>query len=231
MQETEMMQLWKLYNKKLDEGLMLNRKNAEDITRIKVKSLLASMRPLKIFTIVAGMVWVGLGSMLVTNLFIYGFNTVSKFFLFSAAMQLLLTAIALVLYIYQLVLIQQVDISQPIVQTQQYLARLKSSTLWIARILFLQLPVWTTFYLGAYMFEKGNLVFYIIQSAITLSLAWAGVWLFFNIKYENRHKKWFRLIFNGKEWSPLMQSMELLRQAEEYDSEHKTPDEDTRSHG
>ncbi len=62
--------------------------------------------------------------------------------------QVLLTAIALVLYIYQLVLMQQVDISQPVVETKHHLARLKFSTLWIARILFLQLPVWTTFYTG-----------------------------------------------------------------------------------
>lgn len=62
--------------------------------------------------------------------------------------QVLLTAIALVLYIYQLVLMQQIDISQPVVETKHHLARLKFSTLWIARILFLQLPVWTTFYTG-----------------------------------------------------------------------------------
>ena len=61
----------------------------------------------------------------------------------------------------------------------------------------------------------------IIQLVVTLSFTYAAVWLFFNIKYENRYKKWFRLIFNGKEWSPLMQSMELLRQAEEYKTEIK----------
>jgi len=37
-----------------------------------------------------------------------------------------------------------------------------------------------------------------------------AIWLFFNIKYENKNKKWFQLIFNGKEWTPLMKSMELL---------------------
>ena len=222
MEDIEMIQLWKSYNQKLEESLVLNRQNAEDITRIKVKSLLASMQPLKIFTILSGIVWVGLGSVILTNLFIHAFERISKFFLFSAAIQVLLTATALVLYIYQLVLIRQVDISQPVVETQQHLARLKSSTLWIARILFLQLPLWTTFYLGAYLFENGSIVFYIVQSVVTLSFAYVAVWLFFNIKYGNRHKKWFHLIFNGKEWSPLMQSMELLRQAEEYNAGNKT---------
>jgi hypothetical protein len=75
------------------------------------------------------------------------------------------------------------------------------------------------------MLEKGNIVFYIIQSVVTLLFAYAAVWLFFNIKYENRHKKWFRMIFNGKEWSPLMRSMELLRQAGEYNAGNITAGE------
>jgi len=50
----------------------------------------------------------------------------------------------------------------------------------------------------------------------TLSFIVIAIWLFFNIKYENRNKKWFQLIFSGKEWTPLMKSMELLEQVEEY---------------
>ena len=45
--------------------------------------------------------------------------------------------------------------------------------------------------------------------------------LFFNIKIENRDKKWFRLIFEGKEWTPLMRAMELSEQIEEYKIEEE----------
>jgi hypothetical protein len=68
------------------------------------------------------------------------------------------------------------------------------------------------------MFESGNTFLYIIQILVTLSFTFIAVWLFLNIKYENRDKKWFRLIFNGKEWSPVIKSMELLNQLYEYDS-------------
>ena len=40
MEEQDIMQLWKSYSVKLDESLQLNRKNAEDITRMKVQSFL-----------------------------------------------------------------------------------------------------------------------------------------------------------------------------------------------
>ena len=138
------------------------------------------------------------------------------FFLVSATIQIGLTAVALIIYIYQLINIYKVDITDPILETQNRLANLKTSTLWITRILFLQLPVWTTFYWNISMIENGNWFLWIIQGIVTLSSAYIAIWLFFNIRYENRNKKWFKFIFNGKEWTPLMKSMELLEQIEDY---------------
>ena len=216
MEDIELINLWKSYDKKLEENLIVNKKNTEDIVKMKVESYLTSMKPLKYFTLIVGIVWVVIGSIIITNLFIFAFAMVSKFFLISAALQLLLTAIAIIMYIYQLILMHQVDIDEPIVVTQAHLARLKSSTLWVARILFLQLPVWTTFYLTESMFKNGQPSFYVVQIIVTLAFTYVALWLFFNIKYENKDKKWFRLIFEGKEWSPVMKSMDILNQVEEY---------------
>jgi len=210
--ENEFRELWSSYNKKLNESLTLNRKNTEDLTKIRIGSFLASMSPLKIFTILAGIIWSVIGDVIVINLL----NTASPFFLISAGIQLVLTQIAIVIYIYQLVIIHRVDINQPVMETQRTLARLRTSTLWVARILFLQLPVWTTFYLSAEMFENGNVMLLSLQIVVTLVFTFAAVWLFTNIKFENRNKKWFRLIFDGKEWTPVMRSMELLEQIGEY---------------
>lgn len=221
MEDLEIINIWKSYDKKLEENLSLNRKIAKDITQMKVKSYLASMKPIKIFTIVVGILWVGFGGVIVTNLFMFAFTKVSKFFLFSAGIQLTLTAIAIGVYLYQLMLIYQADINEPILATQDKLARLKSSTLWVARLLFLQLPVWTTFYLTESMFANGNTVLYVVQGLITFSFTYLALWLFFNIKYENKDKKWFRLIFNGKEWSPVIKSMDLLSQVDEYKIENE----------
>lgn len=221
MEDLEIINIWKSYDKKLEENLSLNRKIAQDITQMKVKSYLASMKPIKIFTIVVGILWVGFGGVIVTNLFMFAFTKVSKFFLFSAGIQLTLTAIAIGVYLYQLILIYQADINEPILSTQDKLARLKSSTLWVTRLLFLQLPVWTTFYLTESMFANGNTVLYVVQGLITFSFTYLALWLFFNIKYENKDKKWFRLIFEGKEWSPVMKSMNLLSQINDYRAENQ----------
>lgn len=217
MENTEIINLWKSYSEKLDQNLLLNRKNAEDITKMKVKSLLSSMMPVKIFTILVGIAWVGFMDILIVNLF----STANPFFLVSAGIQSLLTTIAIGIYLYQIILIQQADISEPILATQYKLAHLKSTTIWVARLLFLQLPVWTTFYWNKTMLENGNTVWQIFQVVVTFSFGLVAVWLFKNIKYENRNKKWFGLIFNGKEWNPVMKSIELLEQVNDYRNEEE----------
>lgn len=212
METTEIINLWKSFDKKLEENLMLNKINAEEITKIKVNSFLGSMKPIKLFTVVAGLIWVGLLDAIILNVF----KVASPFFLFSAILLVLVNKLAIGIYLYQLILLYQVDISDTILSTQEKIARLKSSTLWIARLLFLQLPVWTTFYWSKSMFEHGKPVLLFIQVVITLFFTMLALWLFFNIRYQNKDKKWFKLIFSGKEWTPAIKSMELLEQIKEY---------------
>lgn len=216
MDELKLKELWQSVNKKAEESLTLNKKNTEDISKMKVQNFVSSMKPIKIFTLLTGIIWVGLGAIILTNLFVYASAMVSKFFLISAAIQLLLTALAILIYIYQLILIYQVDISEPILATQEKLAKLKSSTLLVTRILFLQLPLWTTFYLSENMFKNGNLLLFIIQGVVTFSFTYLAIWLFVNIKYENKDKKWFRFIFSGKEWLPIIKAMELCEDVRQF---------------
>jgi len=218
MEDIEIINLWKSYDKKLEENLLFNRKNAEDITRIKVQSFLASMKPMKIFIILVSIVWIGFVDILIINIF----DVASPFLLVSAAIHVLLTKLAIAIYLYQLILIYQVDINEPILATQEKLVRLRSSTLWVSRLLFLQLPVWTTFWWNEVMFQEWNVFQWLITGSITLAFVFAAIWLFFNIKFENRDKKWFRLLFTGIEWNPVIKSMELLSQINEYKTENKT---------
>ena len=219
MDQSEIINLWKAYDRKLEASLMLNKSNAIEITRLKTKSLLSSMTPLKIFTIIVGMLWVSIGGTIVVNLFVHAYTSVSPFFLYSAAFQLLLTAIGIGIYLYQLVLIHQMDITDTLIKTQKRLTHLKSSTLWVARILLLQLPVWTTFYWSMDLIKSGHLPYIFLNSVVTLLAIAVSLWLFVNIRYENREKKWFRLIFEGKEWTPVIKAIELHKEIEAFERE------------
>lgn len=212
MDEITLKKLWQSSTEQLELSLAIGKKNAADITKIKAQTILSSMKPIKIFSILAGFLWVGFVDVLIINLF----QVANPFFLISAGIQVILTKLAIGIYLYQLILIHQVDMSGPILEVQEKLVRLKSSTLWVARFLFLQLPVWTTFYWNESMLSSSNFLLYIIQGIVTLSFTVIAVWLFLNINYENRDKKWFRLIFNGTEWQPVIKSMELLHQIDHY---------------
>jgi hypothetical protein len=216
MNEMEFKNLWQKTNEKLEESFVINRNNTDDITRMKVYNFISSMKPIKIFTLLVGILWVGVGASLLSQIYLNAFSETNKCFLFSASIQVGITAVALLIYLYQLITISEVDISDPVLKTQEKLASLKLSTLWVTRILFLQLPVWTTFWWNETMFKDWNLFQWALTGIVTLSFTYFAIWLFFNIKYENRNKKWFMLIFKGKEWTSLMNSIELIEQINNY---------------
>jgi hypothetical protein len=221
MNELELKECWKITNEKLEKAIVVNRDNTHEIARLKVFHTISSMKPLKIFTLLGGIIWVGLGTFLLGQIYLYAFSEVSKFFLYSASVQVGLTAIALFIYLYQIIAISRIDISDPILTTQKRIASLKITTLWVTRILLLQLPVWTTFWWNELMFREWNIFQWSIAGSVTLALSFTSIWLFIHIKFENRDKKWFKLIFNGKEWTPLMKSMQLLDQLNDYMSDNK----------
>ncbi len=221
MNELELKALWQTTNQKLEESFVISKKNSEDITRIKVHNFLGSMKPIKMFTLLVGILWVGIGATALSSIYVYAFSEANKFFLFSASLQVLLTAIALFIYVYQLIKIFGIELTDTILETQRKMAQLKITSLWSARILFLQLPVWTTFWWNETILTEWNLLQWLIVMITTGSFTFLAFWLFLNIKYENRNKKWFQLIFNGKEWTPLMKAMELLEQLDEFKTETK----------
>jgi hypothetical protein len=216
MNEMEFKNLWQKTNEKLEESFVVNRNNTEDITRMKVYNFISSMKPIKIFALLFGILWVGVGISLLSPIYLNAFSEANKYFLFSASIQVGITAIALLIYLYQLFTISEVDISDSVLKTQKKLASLKLSTIWVTRILFLQLPVWTTFWWNETMFNEWKWYQWAATEIVTLLFTYFAIWLFFNIKYENRNKKWFKLIFKGKEWTPLMNSIELIEQINYY---------------
>lgn len=220
MNDNEIKMLWKSANEKAQSNSEINKNQMENLLS-KAQNFRSSMKPIKIFVLVVGIVWVIFFGTIIINLFINAYNSVSLFFLYSATIQILLTAIAVVVYIYQINLINKIDFSEPVIKTQEKLSKLKISTLNVTKVLFLQLPLWTIFYWNDTMLTNGNTFLWILQAVITISFAVMAVWLFFNINYENRDKKWFKLIFNGNEWQPLLNSMDLFSQINEFKTENK----------
>jgi hypothetical protein len=218
MNEENLKNLWKQTNENLEQILIMNNKNTQEIAKIKTHNTINKMKPIKIFALIIGILWVlGIGGFL-ANLWVKALDKVSIFFLVSATLQVIITGVAVGYYLYQMVLIQSINYDNPVFDIQESILKLKASSLQVARILFLQLPLWTTFYWNQAMIDNGNISLWILQIIVTGGLTFLAVWLFFNIKLENRDKSWFQWIFSGSEWQPIIQAMETLSEVKAYKS-------------
>ncbi|KAA6437087.1 hypothetical protein FEM33_20445 [Dyadobacter flavalbus] len=168
------------------------------------------MAPIKILVIIGSLLWVTFLGIVLYNTYAYA----SPFFWFSIATHAVTLTIVTGIYIYQVILIYQTDLSEALLKTQYRLAYLKSSTLWIYKLMFLHAPVWTTFSIQQKMFS--NPAWLTAQVIVTFIFLAVAFWLFCNIKYENRNKKWFQFIFSGKDWYFVIKSIEMLKQVKGY---------------
>ncbi|MBK7096395.1 MAG: hypothetical protein IPH57_15585 [Saprospiraceae bacterium] len=220
MQDIELKNLWEEFS--AENRLSADFSNKTEMMHFNAINLVSSMKPIKIFTLLTGILWVMAGSFFLGNIYLNSYSEANKFFLFSATGQVSLTAIAILVYLYQIITIYQVDRSKPVFQVQSSLANIRTSTLWITKVLFLQLPLWSCFWWSQAMFSEWDLLQLAIPVSITVLFAFISVWLLINIRIENRNKTWFVYIFRGKEWTPLIRSMELMDQIAIYTEENSS---------
>ncbi|PUZ22472.1 hypothetical protein GA0116948_10968 [Chitinophaga costaii] len=214
MEADELKKIWQVYDQRLEQALHLNLLNLREIQTLKAKSALHKMLWVKWLGIILGIGWVWCLPIFI-NAALYVHN---YFFAFSAGFHLLVTVIAIVVYLQHVIRIYKVNNANTVLEVQEQLAKLQTSTLQIARLLFLQLPVFTTFYLHTEMFHNGS-YWWIAQVLVTGLFTWAGIWLYRNIAIKNVHKRWFLTLFNSPEWTQLTKAMLLLDEIAVYKKE------------
>ena len=215
MNDTDLKYLWQAGYEQIAINQKSDKTSLDNLTKRNVSHFLSSMKPIKIFTLLVGLLWVFSIGYVLIKLTINAYDQVSLYFLYSAYFQVMLTAMAVILYIIQLSTLYSIDFNKPVVILQKTLINLKASTLNVIKILILQLPFWTTFYWNESMFKNGTLPLFILQGAVTISFTYLSLWLFFHLKFENADKWWFKLLLQGKEWEPLITSIDILNDMEE----------------
>ena len=139
MEDSELKDLLETYNNKLEEAKVLslqswvlNYKCYETIQSQKAKSKLKSLATFKMVAVVLGILWVSfLGYLLY-----YSLEMSKIFFVISVGAIMLITSIAIIVYVYHIVLINKINNSENVLKTQETIARLQLSTINIGRILF-----------------------------------------------------------------------------------------------
>lgn len=215
MDDNQLNTILESYNQKLEQSRVLNMQSwvlnlqcFETLQKNKAQSKLKSLINFKIVAVVLGILWVSfLGYLLY-----YSMEKPKIFFVISAVAIMLVTSIAIIVYLHHIVLIGKINKGENVLKAQETIVRLKLSTINITRILFLQSPFYCTFWWTPEMIVNGPAAFWLISFPIALLFTFASIWLYRNISIKNVNKKWFKILFNSPEWNSLVSANSFLEE-------------------
>jgi hypothetical protein len=219
MEDIELKEIWMEYDRKLEASRVLNLQSwalnlhcFETLQSQKVKSKLNGLAAFKTRAVVLGIVWV-----LFLGLLVYANQFRNMYFAVSLSAIMLVNIIIMAWYIYHIVLIRQINYTESIMDTQQKLSQLQLSTFRGLRIAWLQLPFHTTWFWHSKWIIYSSLKFWLIPFPITLCFVLLTIYLYRNLRIENMHKKWVRiLMMAGPEYKSVVKAMEFMDELEEF---------------
>lgn len=207
----EVQRSWQMQENSLDKLWKLNMRCIEMVQVQKARRKLSKLAIYKSFGIVFGIPYV-----LLLAAVLYGNRFTNIYFSSSVLCILLLTLVAIIAYTRNLLTIRAINYSDNIVETQKRISQLKLSGITTVRIVWLQLPFWSTwFWNSTWMFHEG-INFWITAFPITLLLAFGAVWLFQNISLENSKKVWVKFLIGGPELNAVNNAMQFLDEIDEF---------------
>ena len=208
---------WNSTDNKMDNLMNTDKKSLEFMLNKKIKSTLKSLLIPKLVGIVLGLGWVLFMFMLIYFSFLSSAMSLGKvFFIGSVSMIMLITAYGVFLYIKDIFIIRQIDLSESITFTQRKLAEIQLSIMNSVRVLWLQLPFYTTWYLDSDLILHGSIIFYIIQIIVTGSTACLSIWLFRNMVEKNLNKKWVRNFMCGYGFYRARQAIDFISEIDNF---------------
>lgn len=223
MNDIELKDLLQSYNQQLEQSKILNMQSwvlnlkcFEALQQQKAKSKLKSLVNFKLIAVCLGVLWI----LFLGYIFFHSLKMSNIFFLVSCGAIMIVTAIAIIVYLYHIVLLKKIDTSENVVKTQETIAHLQLSTVNITRILFLQSPFYCTFWWSIPMITNSPISFWLISFPIALLFTFASLWLYKNISIKNTHKKWFKILFNSPEWNWLVKASNFLEEINSFKKEN-----------
>ena len=193
MEDTSFILLWKQHYEKIDQTLAINKRLLKELLTQKAESSLRRLLREKAFGIVAGVVWLLiLGAPL--GLALTHYHPAANYFIVSIGVIFLINLKALADYIRFAILIQSIAYDGSIVKIQEKLYRLQWSMIRHCRIMVLQFPFWSTFFLSSTWFPQHTPPgFIILQIGITGLLTYIAYWLYRNLTSAKLGNRWIKL--------------------------------------
>lgn len=211
MEDSTLIQLWHQYDQKLDRNLQLNYKIIREMQNRKYEDHISAFRRSQITGVIAGILWI----MLLVFLLVNTLN--NPFFVVSVGLITLFNIFAVAAYIRHLALLDQVDITGSITESQKKLATIQASLTNVGRILILQSPLYCTFWYNQHLVDHGGSTFWSINLSIVALFTIGSIYLFNKLTQKNIHIGWVRFFLESFGGKKLIRAIEFLNELEEYE--------------
>lgn len=216
MENFELINIWKEQNAKIEKSLSINELLLKELINTKARNTLRSLISLKTAGIIAFILYL----MLLAYALVYAVSHYSSawlYFIISVTAIAIINIKGLADYIKHLTWARRIDYNGTIIDIQRQLSRLQLSIISHAKIMCLQFPFFTTFYLSDSWFPQHVGTGYIIfQILLTGSFIVLSYWLYKNHKPENLSKPWFRNLIAGSGGKSVMKAIEFYRELEAF---------------
>lgn len=217
MKTEELKKILAAYDTKLDQKLSLNVASLKNIDLDKSEKNTQTILKYRIVEIVV----FSLLALVIGNYTAHNFNQTHLFI--SGVIVGIFTLIALAGSIGQVVLLQQIDFSKPIIDIRKKIELVNSHGFLFVKLMLLSTPIWWAYVIvgSDYMFSVDlythmdvDFVFkyLIVNSLLIIPL----VWFLNKLTYKNLHVKWVRKTIGLFTGSKTMKALEFLNDIEKF---------------
>jgi hypothetical protein len=215
MEDLELKKIWNQYDEQIASSKAMNLQSwalhlhcVEMVQNQKAASKLGALARFKGWAVALGVLWI-----LFLGMLVYGNRFSNPYFSFSVSAILFFTVYAVIVYIKHILLIKQIDYDGSVTAIQEKLARLETSTINSTRIMWLQMPFYTTFFWHSSWIHFNEWQFWLTSFPITLGFTFLAIYLYQHITADNLHKKWVRaLLMSGPEYKSVLQAAGFLKE-------------------
>ncbi len=217
MEALELKKIMAAYDNKLDKTLRLNKSSMNELRLEKSQNSTKKILRYRIFEVVVfSFLAIFLGWYIANNLG-------QTHFVISGIILHVFTLAALVGSIGQIVLLQQIDFSKPIVEIRKKIELVNSHGLLFVKLIFLSAPVWWSYaivaidlFLGTDLYLYLDPDFVLRYLVVNFLLFIPLLWFFYKLSYKNLHIKWVRKTIRLFTGTKTMKALEFLNDIEEF---------------
>lgn len=219
MENTELINLWKAQNAKIEKSLAINKRLLKQTIDLKAEASLHSLVKLKTLGILAFVFYL----LLLGYLLFYAISNYSyavNYFIVSVGAIALINMKGFSDYIRHLAMAKSINYNGSVLAIQKQLSSIQLSILDHSKVMCLQFPFFTTFYLSDAWFPQDvGMGYIILQLLVTAGAVYLSYWLYQKHTPAALHKKWFRTMLAGSGGSAVAQALEFYTELEAFEKE------------